>query len=69
VATATRPWAKEAPGERQQQQVAIENIVRCLLRIVCTVSIHMFVVVPSFVAARRDVHRAATHDGHAGDRW
>jgi hypothetical protein len=27
MATATRPWAKEAPVERQQQQVAVENIV------------------------------------------
>jgi hypothetical protein len=30
-ATATRPWAKEAPVQgRQQQQVAIENIVQRL---------------------------------------
>jgi len=31
MATATRPWAKEAPGKRQQQQVAFANIVRVLI--------------------------------------
>jgi len=30
MATATRPWAKEAPEKRQQQQVAFENIVQRL---------------------------------------